>query len=104
MAVMNRKVDAEWVRRLAELSCIALKEDEVNSLTASIGGILQALERMEDTPDRANRMRGALELDELREDVVRPPMAREQLLSAAESRLEDCFSVPPVMEGDEVAL
>ncbi|MBE6632974.1 MAG: aspartyl/glutamyl-tRNA amidotransferase subunit C [Ruminococcaceae bacterium] len=102
MAVMNREVNEEWIRRLAELSCIALREDEVASLTAGIAEILKALERMEDTSDRGDRMKDAVELAELREDAPASSLEREQLLAAAECRLEDCFLVPRVMDGDEV--
>jgi len=79
------KIGTTEVERIAKLARIGLSADEVSKMSAELGQILQFVEQLQSVDiegvvatDQVNGL-----VDVTREDVVRPSMNRDLLLSNA---------------------
>jgi aspartyl-tRNA(Asn)/glutamyl-tRNA(Gln) amidotransferase subunit C len=93
------KIDEKMVRRLAELSCIALGENEVAVLAKDLAQIVGSLGELEELDtagvEPTYQVTGLSNV--WREDVVEPQIPREQLLALAPEQKDNAVKVPKVL-------
>lgn len=98
----NPKISADAVRHVAKLACISLTADELARTERELDAILGYMVEL-DTLDVSGvePTFQAVPMDAtLRPDVVRPGVARAELLASAPASEHHGFAVPRVMEGD----
>ncbi len=85
------------VLRLAKLSRLKLSEDEVQKYEKEMEAIINMVA---DLPDISGETLGVDESNpmELREDVVKPSLKREEILRNAPQTQAGCIVVPKVVE------
>lgn len=87
------------VEKIALLSRLMLSEDELQRMTAQLGGILGYVDLLGEVDTTGvEPMAHARDLANVfRDDAVRPSLDREQALANAPHRDEECYLVPAVL-------
>lgn len=85
------------VRRIAELSKLELKEEEVPVFQKKMQDLVNMVEQMPEL-DQVEIPLDAKNAMELRLDEIKPSLRREELLKNAPQVEAGCFVVPKVME------
>ena len=91
------------VKKVSLLARLDLSDAELETMTAQLAkivGFVEQLSELDAELDNASvePMAHALDVSNvLRDDVVRPSVAREQMLASAPSHNEEFFLVPPVL-------
>jgi aspartyl-tRNA(Asn)/glutamyl-tRNA(Gln) amidotransferase subunit C len=87
------------VEKIALLSRLALSDDELQRMTAQLGGILGYMDLLGEVDTKnVEPMAHARDLANVfRDDVVRPSLDRQQALANAPHRDEECYLVPAVL-------
>jgi len=90
------RAEVEHVARLARL---ALREDEIESLTSQLGSILDHVAQVSalDTRDVPPTAHPLPLVNVLRPDVVRPTLPRDEVLAAAPDAEDGRFRVPRIL-------
>lgn len=88
------------VEKVALLARLRLRDDELDSMTAQLGQIVEYVEQLAELDtDSVQPMAHAIELSNvLADDVVTESLDRETALSGAPKRDEECYRVPPVLD------
>ena len=96
------EISAEQVAHLANLSRIALTEEEIEHLTAELGQIMQAVEKVSEvaTPDVPPTSHPIPMQNVFRDDVVGKTLTVEQALSGAPESDGSRFVVSAIL-GEE---
>ena len=96
------EISAEQVAHLANLARIALTEEEIEHLTAELGQIMQAVEKVSEvaTPDVPPTSHPIPMQNVFRDDVVGETLTREQALSGAPETDGSRFVVSAIL-GEE---
>jgi aspartyl-tRNA(Asn)/glutamyl-tRNA(Gln) amidotransferase subunit C len=96
------EISAEQVAHLANLSRIALTEEEIEHLTAELGQIMQAVEKVSEvaTPDVPPTSHPIPMQNVFRDDVVGQTLTAEQALSGAPESDGSRFVVSAIL-GEE---
>ncbi len=94
---MTEKIPLQYI---ADLSCLALEEDEKKALAADMADIIALMDTIKDIDvgdaPITEHISGVRNI--MRDDAVSGSMAAEKVLSNASVRLEGCFVVPKLME------
>lgn len=93
-------LDREDVEHIAELARLSLSSEEISRYQDQLSAILEHFQRLQelDTEEIAP-LASVLPLHSvMREDEVRPPLDREELLRNAPDAENGCFRVPAVLE------
>lgn len=93
-------LDREDVEHIAELARLSLSSEEISRYQDQLSAILEHFQRLQelDTEEVAP-LASVLPLHSvMREDEVRPPLDREELLRNAPDAENGCFRVPAVLE------
>jgi aspartyl-tRNA(Asn)/glutamyl-tRNA(Gln) amidotransferase subunit C len=90
------RAEVEHVARLARL---ALRDDEIESLTSQLGSILDHVAQVSalDTRDVPPTAHPLPLVNVLRPDVVRPTLSRDEVLAAAPDAEDGRFRVPRIL-------
>lgn len=96
------EINAEQVAHLANLARIALTEEEIEHLTAELGQIMQAVEKVSEvaTPDVPPTSHPIPMQNVFRDDVVGDVLTVEQALSGAPEAADSRFVVSAIL-GEE---
>jgi len=97
---MNRKIDAQQVRKVAKLARLALTDAEIEEFTGQLGAILQYVEKMNelDTAD-VEPLAHCLPIHNVfRADEVQESLGTEKTLANAPDRDGSFFRVPKILE------
>jgi aspartyl-tRNA(Asn)/glutamyl-tRNA(Gln) amidotransferase subunit C len=96
------EISAEQVAHLANLARIALTEEEIEHLTAELGQIMQAVEKVSEvaTPDVPPTSHPIPMQNVFRDDVVGETLTTEQALSGAPETDGSRFVVSAIL-GEE---
>jgi aspartyl-tRNA(Asn)/glutamyl-tRNA(Gln) amidotransferase subunit C len=96
------EISAEQVAHLASLARIALTDEEIEHLTAELGQIMQAVEKVSEvaTPDVPPTSHPIPMQNVFRDDVVAQTLTVEQALSGAPEAAESRFVVSAIL-GEE---
>ncbi len=94
------EISAEQVAHLANLARIDLSPDEIISLTAELGQIVEAVAKVTEVagPDVPATSHPLPLTNVFRDDVVVPSLTVEQALSGAPDRDGDKFRVAPILD------
>jgi aspartyl-tRNA(Asn)/glutamyl-tRNA(Gln) amidotransferase subunit C len=94
------EISAEQVAHLASLARIDLSPEEIASLTAELGQIVDAVAKVTEVagPDVPATSHPLPLTNVFREDVIVPGLTVEQALSGAPDRQGDWFRVPPILD------
>jgi aspartyl-tRNA(Asn)/glutamyl-tRNA(Gln) amidotransferase subunit C len=94
------EISAEQVAHLANLARIDLSPEEITSLTAELGQIVDAVAKVTEVagPDVPATSHPLPLTNVFREDVIVPGLTVEQALSGAPDREGDWFRVPPILD------
>ncbi len=93
-------IDRETVAHVARLARLALTEDERQRFVEQLGRILEYIARLNalDLTDVPPTTHVVPMVNVFRADVVRPSLAREEVLAAAPAHADGFFVVPRVLE------
>jgi aspartyl-tRNA(Asn)/glutamyl-tRNA(Gln) amidotransferase subunit C len=93
------KLSREQVEHIAELARLALTPDELELYRDQLSHILGYFDRLQELDtDAIEPTASALDLHSImREDVSRPPFARDDILANAPAEDDGCFLVAPVL-------
>jgi len=93
------KITADDVRKVAQLSRLALPEDKIATYTGQLERILEYVAHLEtvDTEGVPPTTRAVEVVNVTREDVVTPTSVREELLDEAPQREGDFIRVPKIL-------
>jgi aspartyl-tRNA(Asn)/glutamyl-tRNA(Gln) amidotransferase subunit C len=95
-------IDREQVLHVARLARLALTEEEVETMTRELSGILEHVDRIAELDlEQVEPTAHVIDLENvLRPDEPRPSWPREQMLEQAPDPAEGAFRVPsPQAEG-----
>ncbi len=94
------EISAEQVAHLASLARIDLSPEEITSLTAELGQIVDAVAKVTEVagPDVPATSHPVPLTNVFREDVIVPGLTVEQALSGAPDREGDWFRVSPILD------
>jgi aspartyl-tRNA(Asn)/glutamyl-tRNA(Gln) amidotransferase subunit C len=94
------EISAEQVAHLANLARIDLSPEEITSLTAELGQIVDAVAKVSEVagPDVPATSHPLPLTNVFREDVIVPGLTVEQALSGAPDRQGDWFRVAPILD------
>ncbi len=94
------KLSREEVMQIAELAKLRLTESEIEQYTDQLSAVLEYASRLEqlDTADIPPTASVLPLSNVLRDDVVRPSLAREQVTANAAESIEGQFRVDAVLE------
>lgn len=94
------KLSREEVEHIAELARLALSDEELALYQGQLSAILEYFERLQELDTEAIPPTATvLPLRSvMRDDEVRPPFPREDILANAPAAEEGCFKVPAVLE------
>jgi aspartyl-tRNA(Asn)/glutamyl-tRNA(Gln) amidotransferase subunit C len=92
-------ISREEVEKVSLLGRLLLSEDELRTMTAQLGGILQYMDLLgEVDTEGVEPMAHALEVSGVfREDEAGPSLPRDEALAGAPSRDDECYRVPAVL-------
>ncbi|MDI2091585.1 Asp-tRNA(Asn)/Glu-tRNA(Gln) amidotransferase subunit GatC [Commensalibacter oyaizuii] len=93
-------LDTKIVQRVAKLSSLAVKEDELATYASDLGGIIHWMEQLNEVDITNIQPMVGTEIAQLRlrEDVVTDGDCKEDVLSNAPERIADFYAVPKVVE------
>ncbi len=93
-------ISADDVAKVAKLSRLALRPEELHVYTEQLGKILHYFEKLNalDTSKVEPMIGAAASGNVFRPDVVRPSLPREDALRSAPAHDDEFFRVPPVIE------
>jgi aspartyl-tRNA(Asn)/glutamyl-tRNA(Gln) amidotransferase subunit C len=96
----NLKISKEQVEHVAHLARLNLTEEEKIQMTKDMEAIIEFADQINelDISDVEPTAHVIPINNVFREDVVRPSMDRDELLSNAPNKEDGCFSVPKIVE------
>lgn len=89
----------EDVEKISLLARLRLSPSELETMTTQLGQIVEYVDQLSelDTTD-VEPMAHAVEISNVfREDIVAPSLDRDEALSNAPNRDDECYLVPPVL-------
>lgn len=100
---MSERISEADVVKVARLARLNLTGDEVQRMTAQLGGMLEHFADVDalDLADTEPMTQPYPLVNVLREDVIRPSLDRAEVLAAAPAAEDGRFRVPPVIGLDE---
>ncbi|MBW3597338.1 MAG: Asp-tRNA(Asn)/Glu-tRNA(Gln) amidotransferase subunit GatC [Planctomycetes bacterium] len=87
------------VQKVSLLARLLLSEEELESMTAQLGRVLDYVQQLEELDtEGVEPMAHAIDLSNvLAEDAIEPSLSREAALANAPKRDDECFRVPAVL-------
>lgn len=100
---MSERISEADVVKVARLARLNLTGDEVQRMTAQLGGMLEHFADVDalDLADTDPMTQPYPLVNVLREDVIRPSLDRAEVLAAAPAAEDGRFRVPPVIGLEE---
>lgn len=94
------RIDKEAVRHVALLARLELSEEEIERFAHELGDILDYVAKLEelDTTDVPPTSHSLPLANVMREDMVKPSLAKDEALSNAPETENGCFKVPQVIQ------
>jgi aspartyl-tRNA(Asn)/glutamyl-tRNA(Gln) amidotransferase subunit C len=94
------KLSQAQVEHIAELARLALSPEELELYRDQLSHILEYFERLQELDTDAVEPTASVlgQHSVMREDVRRPPSARDDILENAPAAKDGCFSVPRVLD------
>jgi len=92
-------ISREEVEKVSLLGRLLLSEDELDTMTSQMSGILEYMDLLSEVDtEQVEPMAHALDVsDVFRDDQVRPSLPRDEALANAPSRDDECYLVPAVL-------
>ena len=96
-------ISKEEVKRVANLSKLSFKEEELDMFTEQMSQIIEMMERLEevDTEGVAFTSNVTKEINVMREDVVVQNNTRDELMSNVPETQDGFIKVPAIMDNGE---
>ena len=97
---MDKKIDAEQVRKVAKLARLDLSESEVEEFSGQLSAILKYVEKMNELDtENVQPLAHCLDVSNvLREDVAGESLGVEKTLANAPQRDNEFFKVPKILD------
>ncbi|MDQ3535171.1 MAG: Asp-tRNA(Asn)/Glu-tRNA(Gln) amidotransferase subunit GatC [Bacteroidota bacterium] len=94
------KIDKETLRKIAHLARLDFEENAEKDMISSMSEILTWVEKLNevDTENVEPLTHMSMEVNNLREDILLPPLDHEKGLKNAPKKDSDYFRVPKVLE------
>jgi aspartyl-tRNA(Asn)/glutamyl-tRNA(Gln) amidotransferase subunit C len=94
------KLSSEEVQHIAELARLALSDEELTLYQEQLSAILDYFERLQELDTEAVSPTASVQAlrSVTRDDSVRAPFSREEVLANAPAAEDGCFKVPAVLE------
>ena len=99
---MAQRITRDEVAHIAHLALLELTDDELDRFTGQLGSVLEHAADIEelDLADVEPTTHPMALVNVLRDDVVRPTLDRDEVLSQAPAVEDGRFRVPPTLGGD----
>jgi aspartyl-tRNA(Asn)/glutamyl-tRNA(Gln) amidotransferase subunit C len=93
-------ISRDEVEHVAHLARLHLSDDEIDRMQTQLSNILEAIETLRDVDtSHVSPTASVIQLENvMRDDVARPPMARDVTLANAPLRDDPFLRVPTVLE------
>jgi aspartyl-tRNA(Asn)/glutamyl-tRNA(Gln) amidotransferase subunit C len=103
LTLVSERISEADVVKVARLARLNLTGDEVQRMTAQLGGMLEHFADVDalDLADTEPMTQPYPLVNVLREDVIRPSLDRVEVLAAAPAAEDGRFRVPPVIGLEE---
>jgi aspartyl-tRNA(Asn)/glutamyl-tRNA(Gln) amidotransferase subunit C len=103
LTLVSERISEADVVKVARLARLNLTGDEVQRMTAQLGGMLEHFADVDalDLADTEPMTQPYPLVNVLREDVIRPSLDRAEVLAAAPAAEDGRFRVPPVIGLEE---
>lgn len=97
---MEKRIDAELVKKIAKLSRLEMADGEVEEFTAQLGAIIEYVEKMNqlDTTNIEPLAHCLPINNRFREDETKPSLGSDSALANAPERDGDFFKVPKILD------
>lgn len=102
---MSQRIDAEQVRKVAQLARLQLSESEIEEFTGQLGAILRYVEKMNELDTTGvEPLAHCLPIRNVfRADEVRPSLGVDRALANAPERDGSFFKVPKILDDNSAA-
>jgi aspartyl-tRNA(Asn)/glutamyl-tRNA(Gln) amidotransferase subunit C len=100
VSILPMSITKEDVKYIAALARIGVPEDKLESMTKSLGDIVQYVEQLQklDVENVKPTSHAVPVGNVLRPDVIKPSLTNSQALAIAVEAKDGCFKVPLVIE------
>ena len=97
---MDKRIDAEQVRKVAKLARLDLSESEVEEFSGQLSAILKYVEKMNELDtEKVQPLAHCLDVSNvLRADVAGESLGVEKTLANAPQRDKEFFKVPKILD------
>ncbi|HEY3120954.1 MAG TPA: Asp-tRNA(Asn)/Glu-tRNA(Gln) amidotransferase subunit GatC [Vicinamibacteria bacterium] len=94
------RVTVETVAHVARLAALSLRQEELETFARQLDQVLSHAESIQALDvSQVEPMSHAAHAESLREDVVKEPLPREEVLRSAPDAADELFRVPRVLGG-----
>jgi aspartyl-tRNA(Asn)/glutamyl-tRNA(Gln) amidotransferase subunit C len=93
-------IDKETLHKIAHLSRLEIKEEDTDQMLSDMNNMLQFVEKLKEVNTEGVEPLTTMsqEINALREDELKPHLARERALESAPKKDAHYFRVPKVLE------
>ncbi|HHW89909.1 MAG TPA: Asp-tRNA(Asn)/Glu-tRNA(Gln) amidotransferase subunit GatC [Clostridiales bacterium] len=93
-------ITLDEIKKISKLSRIEFDDQELKEIQSEFRAILNTIDRLNelDTEGVEPTYRPPLDVEELREDIVKPSLDREKILQNAPEHEDGAFKAPTIVE------
>jgi aspartyl-tRNA(Asn)/glutamyl-tRNA(Gln) amidotransferase subunit C len=93
-------ITLDEIKKISKLSRIEFDDQELKEIQSEFSAILNTIDRLNelDTEGVEPTYRAPLDVEELREDIVKPSLDREKILQNAPEHEDGAFKAPTIVE------
>ena len=102
---MNKKIDQQQVKKVANLARLDLSEPEINKFTDQLNAIFEYVEKMNELDtENVKPLAHCLPISNcFRQDIVKDSLGTEKTLLNAPQTVDNFFKVPKILDEDSGA-
>jgi len=102
---MNKKIDQQQVKKVANLARLDLSEPEINKFTDQLNAIFEYVEKMNELEtENVKPLAHCLPISNcFRQDIVKDSLGTEKTLLNAPQTVDNFFKVPKILDEDSGA-
>ncbi len=94
-----KDIDIKDIQHLAELSSLTFTQEEMENFVPEFNNILNMINQINQADNNEEYVfTNAVDIQDLREDIVGESISQEQALINAPKQRKGCFNVPRVVE------
>jgi aspartyl-tRNA(Asn)/glutamyl-tRNA(Gln) amidotransferase subunit C len=93
-------ITQDEIKKISKLSRLTLSDQELNDFYEELNSIVNTIQKLNelDTQGIEPTYAAALDIEDLRDDIAKPSMDRDQILQNAPESEDGAFKVPTIVE------